>query len=109
MFVKAAKMAGCVLGWTTALGVALSGALPFEQQNAVMLLALSVALLSSACMALEKHQRPLGAAFELGYDEGRRDAIRELTKRSNVSQIRPRAIARSESENGIGYLALLDL
>lgn len=88
MFVKAAKMAGCVLGWTMAVVVAASGVLPFEQQNAVMLLALSVAILSSACMALERHQRPLGSAFELGYDEGRRDAIRELTRRSNVSPLR---------------------
>lgn len=88
MFVKAAMTAGCVLGWTTAVGVALWGALPFERQNAVMLLALSVALLTSSCLALRRHQRPLGSAFELGYDEGRRDAIRELTRRSNVSPLR---------------------
>src|SRR5690349_20215205 len=88
MFVKAAMMSGAVLGWGTAVGVAVTGSLPFEKQNAVMLLSLSVAILSSACMALQKHQRPLGSAFELGYDEGRRDAIRELSRRSNVAPIR---------------------
>lgn len=88
MFVKAGMMAGCVLGWATAVGVAVSGALPFERQNAVMLLSLAVALICTACLAMGRHQRPLGSAFELGYDEGRRDAIRELTRRSNVAPIR---------------------
>jgi hypothetical protein len=57
----------------------------------LMLVALSVALICSACLVLQRHQRPLGAAFELGYDLGRRDAIREGTKRSNVTELRPRA------------------
>jgi len=91
-------MAGAVLGWGTAIGVAVSGAFPFEKQNAIMLLSLSVALLSSACMALQRHQRPLGSAFELGYDEGRRDAIRELTRRSNVSPLRRPKVSEFDRE-----------
>lgn len=88
MLVKAGTITGAVLGWATALAVALTGALSFERENAVMMVALAVGMVCSACLALQRHQRPLGAAFELGYDEGRRDAIRELTRRSNVSPIR---------------------
>jgi hypothetical protein len=57
----------------------------------LMLVALSVALICSACLVLQRHQRPLGAAFQLGYDLGRRDAIREATQRSNVTRLRPRS------------------
>lgn len=59
-----------------------------EDARTLMLIGLSVALICSACIALQRHQRPLAAAFELGYELGRRDAIREATRRSNVSPIR---------------------
>lgn len=107
MFVKAGTMAGAVLGWGTAVVVALTGVLSFERENAVMMVALSVATVCSACLALQRHQRPLGSAFELGYEEGRRDAIRELTRRSNVTPIRAKMKAAGSEVVGVGGWAAL--
>ena len=43
---------------------------------------MSVAWLMLAC-----RNRPLGAAFELGYDQGRRDAIRDTNRARVVVQM----------------------
>lgn len=84
---RVVTIVGAVLGWIGAVVVGFGGFLPHEQSEPFMLLGLSVALLSSACLVLQRHQRPLGAAFELGYDMGRRDAMRDANK-SNVTPIR---------------------
>lgn len=106
MLGKVATIGGAVGGWTGALTVAtlaLIGRVQHETAQPLMLLMLSVALLASACLALSSHQRPLGAAFELGYDMGRRDAIREATQRSsNVSPIRRVKGGLSEFNRSVG-------
>lgn len=98
-------MGGAIGGWGVALAVAtlaLTGEVPHEVAQPLMLLVLSVALLASACLALRSHQRPLGAAFELGYDMGRRDAIREGTKRGNVSPLRRKGGLSEYSSDVVG-------
>jgi hypothetical protein len=92
MLCRVATVVGAVGGWGVAVAVAvleMFGKVDHDRMGAPMLLlSLSAALICSACLALRRHQRPLGAAYELGYDQGRRDAIRDATKRSNVSPIR---------------------
>ena len=94
MLCRVATTGGAVAGWAGALTLAalsLTHRMDGEDARTLMLIGLSVALICSACLALQRHQRPLGAAFEMGYECGRRDAIREGTKRSNVTELRPRA------------------
>lgn len=88
-------------GWASALvlaGMGITDRLHDETANQLMLVSLSLALICSACMALWKHQRPLGAAYEMGYEAGRRDAIREASgrRRANVTPIRRDADGGSE-------------
>lgn len=105
MLCRVATVGGAVGGWASALAagvLALGGKVPFEAAQTFMLVTLSVAILASACLALRSHQRPLGAAFELGYDMGRRDAIRERTKRTNVAPIRRGKDGLSEFHRTVG-------
>jgi hypothetical protein len=105
MLCRVATVGGAVGGWGTALAmVALSLTNHMDDMTAqtIMLVALSVGLLASACLALRSHQRPLGAAFELGYDMGRRDAIREGTRRTNVAPIRRKGGLSEFSSDVVG-------
>ena len=89
MLVRVGTTVGAVSGWTLAVLTWLAPSVPYEDTVPAMLLCLSVALLCSACLVLQRHQRPLGAAFEMGYDQGRKDAIRDATVRAgNVSPMR---------------------
>lgn len=93
MLCRVATTVGAVSGWAGALSMAylaLCNRMDEMDAQTLMLVSLSVALICSACLVLQRHQRPLGAAFELGYECGRRDAIREGTQRSNVRRLRPR-------------------
>ena len=75
-------VAGSIIGWGTA------GALIFAEQHPRFILAqafcLSVGIVSAVWMLLACRNRPLGAAFELGYDMGRRDALLDANKTSRV-------------------------
>ncbi len=94
MLSRVATIAGAVIGWGSALGFAclgVAGWVDDETVSELMLLGVSVALICSAALVLRRHERPLGAAFEMGYDMGRKDAIREASGRpawGNVSPIR---------------------
>lgn len=111
MLRRVATVVGALCGWGSAVATAtlgLMGRVPHETAQPLMLLMLGVGAVSSACLALRSHQRPLGAAFELGYEMARRDAIREATKRSNVTPIRGARERLSESVTGefTGWAAL---
>lgn len=88
MLMRVGMIGGALAGWVAAAVLTVVDVI--DQDRAVMAqsLALSVALICSACLALQRHQRPLGTAFEMGYDRGRRDAIREASARTKVTPIR---------------------
>lgn len=105
MLCRVATTGGAIGGWSGALamvGLSLLDLMEDMTAQTLMLVLLSVALICSACLVLQRHQRPLGAAFELGYDMGRRDAIREATARSNVSPIRRAKGGLSEFNRSVG-------
>ena len=57
---------------------------------------LSVAISATSYVALTCHQRPIAQAYELGYEMGRRDAIRDANRR-DLSPIRrtPQGLGQS--------------
>ena len=82
MWAKITAVAGTVIGWGTAGALIL-----LEQHPQYVLLqafALSVGIVSVAWLMLACRNRPLGAAFELGYDQGRRDAMRDTNRAGRV-------------------------
>lgn len=83
------SVVGSVIGWTGSLTlVVLDTPLPDERQLLLTMVLLSIGLFSSASLVFRRRSAPLGAAFELGYNAGRRDAIREATRHASVSPIR---------------------
>lgn len=44
-------------------------------------LLLAVAVCSTLCLMIRCYQRPLGAAYDMGYEAGRRDVILEANRR----------------------------
>jgi hypothetical protein len=83
------SVVGSAVGWTGALAlIAVDTPLPDERQLMLTMLMLAMGAFSSAVIMNRRKQAPLGAAFELGYNEGRRDAIRDATARTSVAPIR---------------------
>lgn len=80
--------AGSVTGWGGAITIAVLDLLD-DHQVPVMMVLLSLALFSSCALAMRCYQRPLAESFELGYECGRRDAIREATKASYAMDVTP--------------------
>ena len=82
------SVAGSVVGWVGAVANAATDILPPASSSEATMVLLSVAITCTASCMLQRFHRPLGAAYDLGYETGRRDAIRDATQRSSVSPIR---------------------
>jgi hypothetical protein len=83
------SVVGSAVGWTGAIAsVVVDTPLPDERQLMLTMILLAVGAFSSAVIMNRRKQAPLGAAFELGYNEGRRDAIRDASLRTRVTPIR---------------------
>lgn len=87
---RVANVAGAAFGWLAAGMLALDdGVVQSRHVVPFMLISLSVALFTSAALVFARQQAPLGVMFEIGYNAGRKDAIREASTRSgSVSPIR---------------------
>ena len=74
--VKSIAIAGTVIGWGSAAGLAITGGdghAFFLVQNLV----LAVGMLSVWWLLASRRRRPMSAAFELGFEMGRREAFKE--------------------------------
>jgi putative exporter of polyketide antibiotics len=87
MLRKIATAAGAVVGVGTALWIAIFLPFAHDREMPVMLLCLSLAIVCGIKLMLNSYRRPLGQAFDLGYETGRKDAIREANRRG-VSPVR---------------------
>jgi hypothetical protein len=88
-FCGVCSVVGSVVGWTgSVVLIAVDTPLPDERQLMLTMLLLALGAFSSAVILNRRRSEPLGFAFELGYNAGRRDAIREATARTSVSPIR---------------------
>lgn len=87
MLCKVSMWSGATIGWGTAVyDVAL---MPWGARSEVICMtALSLAIVCTAKLLLSHHQRPMAVAYQLGYDIGRRDAIKDATRRTNVTPLR---------------------
>jgi hypothetical protein len=82
---SAGRTIGAIAGWGTAITLAAwDGLVPPGRVVPFMLISLSIALFCTVWMALERHSAPLGFAFDLGYSTGRKDAVRDATRRSST-------------------------
>lgn len=78
-----------------AWGAAFADLLPgVPMTSKVFTLALALAIVASAYVMINCYQRPLGDAYEIGYEMGRRDAILTANRRA-LSPIR-------RAEHGLG-------
>lgn len=68
------------VAWGAAGSHALPG-LPYWMSPPGMVFVLSVAICATMYAALKCHQRPIAVAFDLGYEMGRREAIRDMNRR----------------------------
>jgi len=95
MLARITAVAGTVLGWGSA--AALIFVVDTEANPRAVLaqaFALGVGIVSVVWMLLACRNRPLGAAFELGYDMGRREAIRDANRSSKVVVQMPQRMER---------------
>ena len=82
MLCKVLMWAGASVGWGGAvLNIAFT---PFSLERGLLvsMTLLSLAIVCTAKLIVSHHQRPMAAAFNLGYEQGRRDSIREATRRA---------------------------
>ena len=98
MLARITAVAGTIIGWGAA------AALIFVEQHPRFILAqaffLSVGIVSTVWMLLACRNRPLGAAFELGYEAGRRDALRDANRSTRVVVQMPLRGERRRVMNG---------
>lgn len=74
---KCLTQGGAVAGWIVATALAFFPLdLGEESRMALTMISLSVALFCCGHVALRRHQRPVAAAYQMGYEMGRRDALR---------------------------------
>ena len=94
MLARITAIAGTIIGWGAA------ATLIFLEQHPRLILAqaffLAVGIVSSVWMLMACRNRPLGAAFELGYEMGRRDSIREANRSSKVVVSLPSRVERRQ-------------
>lgn len=92
------KRAATVLAGVTwaAAGTQAMPGLPYWMSAPGMMFALAVAVSATAYLAMHCYQRPLGEAYELGYERGRRDAMR-AANRSSLAPIRRASAGVSQS------------
>lgn len=88
MVCKVMSSAGACIGWGVSIWIAVFNPISHERSIPIMLLSLTTAMICCGYLALTRHQRPLGAAYQLGYETGRRDAIRDATRRRNAEVFR---------------------
>ena len=86
MWKRKAAVATAGISWGAAASQAMPG-LPYWMSQPGMVFILSVAISSTFYVSLRCHQRPIAQAYELGFEMGRRDAIRDANRRS-LSPIR---------------------
>jgi hypothetical protein len=85
--VKSIAIAGTVIGWGSAAGLIFIDTITQAHVLAQALM-LGVGIVSTAWLMLCCRNRPMSAAFELGYEMGRRDALRERNEPRRVAPIR---------------------
>lgn len=88
------------ISWGLAATDALAHELTFETASSNLIL--SAAIVATAWLMHSSRNRPLGAAYDLGYEAGLRDAML-AANRSNVIQMRGR-----QSASARGAQILLD-
>ena len=87
MLCKVMVWAGAAVGWGTAIADVILASWG-QRGELICMTALSVGIVCTAKLLLMQHQRPMAMAYDIGYEMGRRDAIRDATRRTNVSPIR---------------------
>ena len=85
---RAGITVGSTIGWAGAITVGVADLLDDRQLPAMMVL-LSLAIFCSGALVTRCQQRPVAQAYELGYNAGRRDAIRDATKASYAMDVTP--------------------
>jgi len=93
------------VGWLTA-GSDILGCIPEGYDDGLSRFAAAVAICCTAWLMMQGHQRPIGKAYELGYQAGRRDQMVEANSRP-VSQLRP-AGGRTELARRVGPAKLVE-
>lgn len=86
MWKRATVIAGTGIAWGVA-AADLFNALPAAYDDSLSRFALGAAIAGSFRLMLWTHTRPIAAAYEMGMNQGRREAIREVN-RGTVSPIR---------------------
>jgi hypothetical protein len=85
MLRKIATAAGAVVGVGTALWIAIFLPFEHERETPALVFSLFVATVCGVKLMLYSHLRPLGTAYDLGYESARRDAIREANRRGGAT------------------------
>lgn len=100
---RTARVSAAVIGWVAAVANASfmpGGTLGVE----FTMVALSLAIVATLAIIVNCYQRPLGRAYDLGYHEGRKDAIREANVgvggRARVTPLQPRTLIDLEPIRG---------
>lgn len=90
MLCKVLRTGGAIFGWVGAIAneVVVEGHFGICSLEVTMI-CLSLAIVATLAIVVNCYTRPLGQAFDLGYEAGRRDAIKEATKRTGVRQLKP--------------------
>jgi hypothetical protein len=84
--VKSIAIAGTVIGWGSAAGLIFIDSIAQAHVLAQAFM-LSVGIVSVFWLFLTCRRRPMSAAFELGYEMGRRDALRERNRPRRVTPL----------------------
>jgi hypothetical protein len=98
--VKSIAIAGTVTGWGSAASLIFISD-PTGTHILVQNFALSVGILSGLWVILLNRRRPMSAAFELGYEMGRREGFKERNRPRRVTPFREYLEQRErEAANG---------